>query len=207
MKVAAINNGFNFGRAIVVQNSKPENNTNQELLNVLNGQNSKVYQKKEARQLRVFFRQILGDYNSKSEEVILRTTEDGDSVLLSGKDAADVKNTEEQKQHTRKLIWKNPNLTRTKKLRLVKKTYLEEGKVLNSKIEDGKEGRAKTKLYIESSPANGKISHIDYESMNIEYTMIKNGHVMTKDEFENSDKHSRCLSSVSYENRSFDLMG
>ena len=208
MKISSISNNTSFGRAIKIQNSKNcTHNANQELEQVLNGQRSNIYSPKESRQLRMFFREILGDYNSENNSILLRNTEDGDTILISGKEATDIQSFEQQKQDARKRIWKNKKLSVTKKRGLVKKTHNDEREEVKSIIENGKNGKPATKLLITSDKDSGKISHIDYESMQIEYTMFQNGHVMTKEEFEKSDKLTRCLRSVSYETKTFDLKG
>lgn len=85
----------NFGRIIPVKSISNPNgeyqrqrvdNTTFEVVKVLNSEKSSKYSKEESGKIRSFFQNVLGDYNGKNG-IIMKRTEDGDLVLLSGKDA------------------------------------------------------------------------------------------------------------------------
>ncbi len=106
MKINSVNNTFSFGRAIKinsVSNSDSVKNpyiidkSTKEIENVLNNKTS-YYNKNHTEQIKNFFINILGDYDGNNL-VLFRKIKDGTIVLLSGKDAEDIKRYEE---HCRK---------------------------------------------------------------------------------------------------------
>lgn len=210
MKVSTVNNNINFTRAIRIQNY-PINSAeqqNKELANILNGEKSKMYSTKESRQIRAFFRQILGDYNSQNKKILFRKTNDGDAVLLSGKDAENIINLEGKKRQ----IWNNKELSRNVKLAIAKRKSREINDAISRKIEDGKKGKPNTTLRFEvstNSQKQGKITHIDYSSMSIEYSVNKNDHILSKEEYKKATSKekskAKCFSSIAYEEKSLNL--
>ena len=91
-----------FGRIIPVKsvtNPRAENrrkrvdNSTFEVGKVLNSKNTSTYSREEAKKIRNFFKEILGDYNGKNG-VLIKRTEDGDLFIISGKDAEHLKNKE-----------------------------------------------------------------------------------------------------------------
>lgn len=86
---------ISFGRIIPIKsvtNPSSENqrkrvdNSTFEVARVLNSEKSTNYSKEEATSIRLFFRDILGDYNGKNG-ILIRRNEDGDLFLISGEDA------------------------------------------------------------------------------------------------------------------------
>ena len=91
-----------FGRVIPVKsvtNPSAENtrkrvdNSTFEIVRVLNSESTSIYSKEEAKSIRNFFKEILGDYNGK-DGILIKRTEAGDLFMLSGKDAEHLKNKE-----------------------------------------------------------------------------------------------------------------
>ncbi|MBQ8887754.1 MAG: hypothetical protein IJY61_08650 [Candidatus Gastranaerophilales bacterium] len=92
----------NFGRVIPVKsvtNPSSENrrkrvdNSTFEIAKVLNSESTSTYSKEEAKSIRSFFKEVLGDYNGK-DGIVIKRTEAGDLFILSGKDAEHLKNKE-----------------------------------------------------------------------------------------------------------------
>ena len=75
-----------------IQRKKVDNPT-YEIAKVLNSEKSTVYSRAEAKSIREFFQNILGDYNGKNG-VLIKRTQAGDTVLISGKDAEHLKGKE-----------------------------------------------------------------------------------------------------------------
>lgn len=84
-----------FGRVIPITSlsapskdikTKRVDNSTYEIAKVLNSEKSTVYSKAEAKSIREFFQEILGDYNGK-DGILIKRTNSGNTVLLSGEDA------------------------------------------------------------------------------------------------------------------------
>lgn len=119
-----------FGRIIPVksvsnpnseyQRSRVDNSTF-EVVKVLNSEKSSKYSREESSKIRSFFQAVLGDYNGKNG-ILMKRTEDGDLVLLSGKDAKEAA-----------------------------KNKTDINKLIESKIEDGKKQKPDTQIVLSSS--------------------------------------------------------
>lgn len=73
-----------------------------EVVKALNSEES-IYTKSQAKSIRKFFQSILGDYNGKSGIMMRKAA--GELYLLSGKDAAEYKKSEEEKIQQRKNLY------------------------------------------------------------------------------------------------------
>lgn len=94
-----------FGRIIPINSiSAPDyyskkkrvDNSTYNVAKVLNSEKTSAYSKSEAANIRNFFQAILGDYNGK-DGIIMKRTQRGDDVLISGKDAQQIKEIEKGK--------------------------------------------------------------------------------------------------------------
>ena len=104
-----------FGRIIPVNSiSAPDSsskrkrvdNSTYDVAKVLNSEKTSAYSRAEAASIKNFFQVILGDYNGKNG-IIMKRTQRGDDVLISGKDALQIKEIEKGKT-------KNPEKTQAK---------------------------------------------------------------------------------------------
>lgn len=91
---------ISFGRIIPIKSvSSPCKNIQRkkvdkptyEIAKVLNSEKSTVYSDSESKSIREFFQRITGDYNGK-DGVLIKRTESGDTVLITGQDVQNIKN-------------------------------------------------------------------------------------------------------------------
>lgn len=91
-----------FGRIIKIDSDSASQNQNKKIDNstfeigkILNSEQSKKYSKQQANSIREFFKSVLGDYNGHNG-ILLRKNDNGDVLLLSGKDAYKVQRIEKR---------------------------------------------------------------------------------------------------------------
>lgn len=199
MKISSINNTNSFGRAIKVNSvSNPEfpkegrkvDSSTFEICRVLNNQQSDIYSKDEAKQIKNFFINILGDYNGNNS-ILMRRTQQGDVVMLSGQEAKDIKQLEKEKAKERSKIEKDHRKPSRIKQILIRNTFLSVSDEINRKVEDGIAGKPESKLEFNASslsqneitnaqligmqPIEAKIDNIKYYSYNKHYNAENDG--------------------------------
>ena len=94
-----------FGRIIPINSitapdcsskKKRVDNSTYDVAKVLNSEKTSAYSRAEAASIRNFFQNVLGDYNGKNG-ILMKRTQRGDDVLISGKDALTIKEIEKGK--------------------------------------------------------------------------------------------------------------
>lgn len=99
-----------FGRIIpIVSVTAPDcsvkkkrvDNSTYDVAKVLNSEKTSTYSRAESASIRNYFQSILGDYNGKNG-ILMKRTNRGDVVLISGKDAQTIKEMEKNKKNPEK---------------------------------------------------------------------------------------------------------
>ena len=99
-----------FGRIIpIVSVTAPDcsvkkkrvDNSTYDVAKVLNSEKTSAYSRAESSSIRNYFQSILGDYNGKNG-ILMKRTNRGDVVLISGKDAQTIKEMEKNKKNPEK---------------------------------------------------------------------------------------------------------
>ena len=99
-----------FGRIIpIVSVTAPDcsvkkkrvDNSTYDVAKVLNSEKTSAYSRAESASIRNYFQSILGDYNGKNG-ILMKRTNRGDVVLISGKDAQTIKEMEKNKKNPEK---------------------------------------------------------------------------------------------------------
>ena len=157
MKINNINSQINFGRVIPVKTTFIQNNNAItdgqkedkaviDVVKVLNGSGSDLYTKEQSDTIRMFFKNILGDYNGQNG-IMLRRVQN-QMVILSGKDAEAIKNMEKfrtsdsgKKQHGRKVSKKNR----------FTKVQMEVDNEIKKRLENGKQLKDESLIEFKSS--------------------------------------------------------
>lgn len=106
---------ISFGRIIPINSitapdcsskKKRVDNSTYDVAKVLNSEKTSAYSRAEAASIRNFFQGVLGDYNGENG-ILMKRTQRGDDVLISGKDTIAIKEIEKGKI-------KNPQKTQAK---------------------------------------------------------------------------------------------
>lgn len=154
MKAGSISTNINFGRAIkidsttspmITRNIKEVDGNTKEIETVLNSNHSKKYKKVQCEKIRGFFRQALGDYNGKNG-IIFRLV-DGNIILLSGKEAEEIKALEDNRDEYMQNIVFNFGVNSP----MFKKAENIIQDKINEYLEDGKNGKPESKFEFTSS--------------------------------------------------------
>lgn len=172
-----------FGRIIpVISTTAPDysstkkrvDNSTYDVAKVLNSEKTSAYSKAESASIRNFFQSVLGDYNGKNG-VLMKRTQRGDVVLISGKDALTIKEIEKGRA-------KNPEKTQTK---------IEE--LIYAKLENGHGKKKETAITLASSkvpresltisqicgetPIKAKLDQFAYMNIQTYYTAQLDGYI------------------------------
>ncbi len=176
MKINSINNQINFSRAILINTSKNKKTKEKYISTigkVLNSEPSDVYNIKEEKKIRNFFKESLGDYNGENG-ISIRKIQNNDIVLLSGQDAEAIKTieTEKRKDSTKS---KMPLLENSKNF--VKNTCAAAVKEINKRLENGHKEKPESSFEILTPSKGYKACGIKYSSYNLTSNPIIDGHV------------------------------
>lgn len=186
MRIYNSNNQINFGRVIkITSQSNPLikgtdrkiDDSTHEIVQVLNSEKTKNYTQDEATKIRAFFKNILGDYNGKNG-IIMRKAFNEDIILLSGQDAKDIKNIEEESKKEK---------YRNRKLNNHYNIHFYADKEIKKRVENGKYPKPLTILEFKNSnlnlsqeqkyPKNIKFNTFNYSLQNKSFICIKDGHI------------------------------
>ena len=174
---------ISFGRIIPVNSitapdysskRKRVDNSTYDVAKVLNSEKTSAYSRAEAASIRNFFQSALGDYNGKNG-ILMKRTQKGDDVLISGKDALLIKEIEKGKT-------KNPEKTQAK---------IEE--LIYTKLENGHGKKKETIITLGSSkisrdsltysqicgetPIKAKLDQFAYMNVQSYYTAQLDGYI------------------------------
>ena len=185
MLISKINPNVSFNRAITV-NSKDREKTSDgfqkniiDICKVINGKPSKIYSKEDADKIQRFFYGVLGDC-SKNNPVILEKSINGDTVLLSGKEAQQVKDLKSKIKRSFSRYNSDKKLTQSSKKALMNKAYTALGNAVEFRKEDGRRGKPESIIEIESMPQSG--NKITYTSYKTSFLPAKDGAVDKRSE-------------------------
>lgn len=172
-----------FGRIIPINSitapdcsskKKRVDNSTYDVSKVLNSEKTSAYSRAEAASIRNFFQGVLGDYNGKNG-ILMKRTQRGDDVLISGKDALTIKEIEKGKT-------KNPEKTLAKIEELIY-AKLENG---NGKKQDSTVILSSSKLSRDNltlsqicgeTPIKAKLDQFSYTNIQSYYTAQLDGFI------------------------------
>ncbi len=172
-----------FGRIIRINSTtspdcsvkkKRVDNSTYDVAKVLNSEKTSTYSKSESVSIRNFFKKVLGDYNGQNG-ILMKRTQKGDVVLISGKDAQTIKGIEKDRT-------KNPEKTREKIEKLIY-TKLENGHgkkketlitLTSSKV--SRESLSVEQIFGET-PIKAKLDQFSYINTQSYYTSKLDGYI------------------------------
>ncbi|MCD7879275.1 MAG: hypothetical protein LUG16_04995 [Candidatus Gastranaerophilales bacterium] len=218
MKAGNVNNQVTFGRAIKIGTNKGTGSTPaletsaNNLCHVLNSQKPLLYPKKKTAEIKDFFQQTLGDYNGE-KGVIVRKNENDTLILLSGKDADEIKLLETKQKKEKKSILMNRNLKFTEKNELLSDIENYKNYKLNSKVENGKNGKPDSLITLDfkldrtKSPASVQLGSVSYMSLKKDSGFLKDGHAYDESEIVSKGKDG-CVKvdNVNFDSRKLDII-
>lgn len=192
MKINRINSVQNFGKAIKlypysVQSGEKLNNLLNEVCNVLNSKPSNLYTESQAEKIRTFFGTMLSDYNGK-DGILFRKSEDGDIVLLSGKDANAIRRLEKRK------IYIGEDIVE----RVINKEINKRLQISSNENEE-----AVINLYSDNTRPCKIFNRFSYGQMYSEYGEKSNG--VIKKASENTKRNKKVVYKVDYEETSIEI--
>lgn len=183
-----------FGRIIPINSitapdysskKKRVDNSTYDVAKVLNSERTRTYSRAEAASIRAFFQSILGDYNGKNG-ILMKRTQRGDDVLISGEDTLTIKEIEKGKI-------KNPEKTQAK---------IEE--LIYAKLENGNGENQDSTVILRSSkvsrddltlsqicgntPIKAKLDQFAYTNIQSYYTAQLDGYI--RKDIEPTDKET-----------------
>ena len=208
MNVNSIN--ISFGRVVKIANvnknpnSRFQRNNTQDIVSILKNQSVKTYSKEEAKKIKEFFVNTLGDYDGKNE-IIYRKTQDGHGVLVSGNEATSVLLMEMRHRKGYQKFYNNSEYSEKEKQIFLNKSAEDIDKFLSQRIENGRSKRPRSCFYISSSKPNGKIDHIKYVNSNAIYSAEKDGHILDNEELKNCPYYRLQEVGVNYSEHNINL--
>ncbi len=186
-------NKISFGRIIPIssdsdnkKSDKRIDSSTYEICKILNSEHTSKYSKKQAASIREFFKSVLGDYNGQ-DGIIFKQSADGDIVLLSGKDAKEIKKLENK-----------PHFGQTE---YGKRTI---ANMLSKKLKDMKNNSKQYILYFRTGKETAKgfniFNQISYGKLHVTYGKKTDGVIK-----ETTSSDSNTIYKVSLEEKSLNL--